>query len=100
MSKILTLAIISLICINGASTLICTVGQQVCGTKCYYPIGFQCIEGQICKIGQSVCGGECYYDAGLHICLDGHLCNIGQKLCNQECYYPMIHTCVNRRWLI
>ncbi len=100
MLKILTFSTIMLIYISGASALICTIGQKVCGNTCYYPIASQCLEGHICKIGQSVCGGQCYYDVGVQTCLEGHLCKIGQKLCNKQCYYPIGQQCINRRWLI
>jgi hypothetical protein len=100
MSKILILGIISLIYMSGVSTLICTIGQKSCGTKCYYPVGLQCLEGHICKIGQSVCGGQCYYDVGLQKCLEGYLCKIGQKICKGQCYYPVGQKCINRRVLI
>ncbi|UJR20232.1 hypothetical protein I4U23_023363 [Adineta vaga] len=100
MLKFITFGILIFICISSTSALVCNIAQKVCGSKCYYPLGLQCLEGHVCKIGQHVCGGECYYDVGIHNCIEGHLCKLGQKLCNGQCYYPIGQTCVSRRWLI
>lgn len=54
-----------------AQTLVCSLGQKVCGSRCYSPLkGESCNEGNIvCQVGQKVCGRRCYSP------LKGESCN-------------------------
>ncbi len=58
-----------------AQTLVCSIGQKVCGSRCYSPLkGESCNEGHIvCQVGQKVCGTRCYSP------LKGESCNIKTK---------------------
>jgi len=55
-----------------AQTIVCSVGQKTCGSRCYSPLkGESCNEGNIvCQVGQKVCGRRCYSP------LKGESCNI------------------------
>ncbi len=57
---------------SAQSTVVCSVGQKVCGSRCYSPLkGESCNEGNIvCQVGQKVCGRRCYSP------LKGETCNV------------------------
>jgi hypothetical protein len=58
-----------------AQTLVCSLGQKICGSRCYSPLkGESCNTGNIvCQVGQKVCGTRCYSP------LKGETCNIRTK---------------------
>ncbi|MGE0423241.1 MAG: hypothetical protein AB7O88_13305 [Reyranellaceae bacterium] len=63
--------------VSGAQSqsLVCSLGQKVCGNRCYSPLkGESCNEGNVvCQVGQKVCGRRCYSP------LRGETCNIRTK---------------------
>ena len=74
-SRVLAAALLGamvLVAEANAQTVICTIGQKTCGSRCYSPLkGESCNEGNIiCQVGQKVCGRRCYSP------LKGETCNI------------------------
>jgi hypothetical protein len=46
----------------------CPAGNKCCGSRCYDPTNYDCINGQLCGKGNGVCKGNVCYDPNVATC--------------------------------